>query len=172
LSRKSIRISFVLQSSLACHKKLNVIAAQLPCLWNPAIAAKQITNIDHYTNGGISVDVVSGCLKTEFTSICQWGFEQAERYWLVPRLASHLPPLIRSPSLRRSGEFIECLWGIWTEEKFTYKSDFCQFHDYPLSPKPLDFPSRPYPLIFQSGNWIDARENGSNASDYYFINAN
>ncbi len=73
---------------------------------------------------------------------------------------------------RRSREFIECLRGIWTEEKFTYKGDFYQFHDYPLSPKPLNLPGRPHPLIFQGGNSIDARENGANASDYYFMNGN
>ena len=39
-----------------------------------------------------------------------------------------------------------------------YKGNFYQFHDYPLSPKPLVLPGRPWPLIFQGGNSIDARE--------------
>lgn len=73
---------------------------------------------------------------------------------------------------RRSREFIECIKGIWTEEKFTFKGDFYQFHDYPLSPKPLSLPGRPHPLIFQGGNSIDARENGASVSDYYFMNGN
>lgn len=67
---------------------------------------------------------------------------------------------------------MECLRGIWTEEKFTFKGDFYQFHDYPLSPKPLSLPGRPHPLIFQGGNSIDARDNGANVSDYYFMNGN
>ncbi|KAE9362609.1 bacterial luciferase-like protein [Stipitochalara longipes BDJ] len=141
------------QALLHATKKLNVIAALLPGPWNPAIAAKQIASIDHYTNGRISVNVVSGWFKAEFTSIGQWWLEHAERY-------------------RRSREFIECLRGIWTQEKFTYKGDFYQFHDYPLSPKPLNLPNRPHPLIFQGGNSIDARENGANVSDYYFMNGN
>ncbi|KAL2065275.1 hypothetical protein VTL71DRAFT_2944 [Oculimacula yallundae] len=141
------------QAILHSTKKLNVIAALLPGPWNPAIAAKQIASIDHYTGGRISVNVVSGWFKAEFTSIGQWWLEHAERY-------------------RRSREFIECLRGIWTNEKFTYKGDFYQFHDYPLSPKPLSSPGRPHPLIFQGGNSIDARENGANASDYYFMNGN
>jgi hypothetical protein len=59
---------------------LNVIAALLPGPWNPAVAAKQIASIDHYTNGRISVNVVSGWFKAEFTSIGQWWLEHAERY--------------------------------------------------------------------------------------------
>ncbi|KAG4417958.1 hypothetical protein IFR04_008925 [Cadophora malorum] len=141
------------QALLHATKKLNVIAALLPGPWNPAIAAKQIASIDHYTGGRISVNVVSGWFKAEFTSIGQWWLEHAERY-------------------RRSREFIECLRGIWTQEKFTFKGDFYQFHDYPLSPKPLSLPGRPHPLIFQGGNSIDARENGANVSDYYFMNGN
>lgn len=99
------------------------------------------------------MNVVSGWFKAEFTSIGQWWLEHAERY-------------------RRSREFIECLKGIWTEEKFTFRGDFYQFHDYPLSPKPLKTKERDYPLIFQGGNSLDARENGAAVSDYYFMNGN
>ncbi|KAM3068219.1 hypothetical protein ACMFMG_011265 [Clarireedia jacksonii] len=141
------------QALLHSTKKLNVIAALLPGPWNPAIAAKQIASIDHYTNGRISVNVVSGWFKAEFTSIGQWWLEHAERY-------------------RRSKEFIECLKGIWTTPKFSYRGDFYQFHDYSLSPKPLNLPGRPRPLIFQGGNSIDARDNGAQVSDYYFMNGN
>jgi alkanesulfonate monooxygenase len=85
-------------------------------------------------------------------------------------------PQPRRPSTdappRRSREFIECIKGIWTSDKFTYRGDFYQFHDYPLSPKPLNLPGRPHPLIFQGGNSIDARENGAHVSDYYFMNGN
>ncbi|KAK6580777.1 hypothetical protein PZA11_007013 [Diplocarpon coronariae] len=141
------------QALLHATRKLNVIAALLPGPWNPAVAAKQIASIDHYTNGRISVNVVSGWFKAEFTSIGQWWLEHAERY-------------------RRSREFMECLRGIWTTDKYTFKGDFYQFHDYPLSPKPLALPGRPHPLIFQGGNSIDARENGAHVCDYYFMNGN
>lgn len=67
---------------------------------------------------------------------------------------------------------MERLRGIWTTEKFTYKGGFYQFHDYPLSPKPLKLPNRPHPLMFQGRNSLDARENGANVCDYYFMNGN
>lgn len=68
------------QALLHATTKLNVIAALLPGPWNPAIAAKQIASIDHYSGGRISVNVVSGWFKAEFTSIGQWWLEHAERY--------------------------------------------------------------------------------------------
>lgn len=68
------------QALLHNTTKLNVIAALLPGPWNPAVAAKQIASIDHYSNGRISVNVVSGWFKQEFTSIGQWWLEHAERY--------------------------------------------------------------------------------------------
>ncbi|KAI9651490.1 MAG: hypothetical protein M1831_000807 [Alyxoria varia] len=147
---ESVSISQALALST---KKLNVIAALLPGPWTPAIAAKQIASIDQYTNGRISVNVVSGWFKQEFTSIGQWWLEHAERY-------------------RRSREFIECLKGIWTNDAFTYKGDFYQFNNYPLKPKPVSWPGRPYPEIFQGGNSHDARDNGAQVSSYYFMNGN
>lgn len=112
-----------------------------------------IASIDNYTEGRVCVNVVSGWFKAEFTSIGQWWLDHAERY-------------------RRSREFIECLKGIWMNEKFSYKGDFYQFHDYPLKPKPLDLPGRPHPPVFQGGNSDDAKENGGAVSDYYFMNGN
>ena len=108
------------QALLHATERINMIAALLPGPWNPAIAAKQIASIDNYTNGRISVNVVSGLVflspsldlvtgtivgltrfrwfKQEFTSIGQWWLDHAERY-------------------RRSKEFIACLKGIWTQDQ-------------------------------------------------------
>lgn len=55
----------------------------------------------------ISVNVVSGWFKQEFTSIGQWWLDHGERY-------------------RRSREFITCLRGIWTQENFNFAGDFYQ----------------------------------------------
>jgi alkanesulfonate monooxygenase len=141
------------QALLHETKTLKLIIALLPGPWNPAIAAKQLASIDNYSKGRVAVNVVSGWFKTEFLSIGQWWLDHAERY-------------------RRSREFIECLKGIWTQEKFTYNGDFYQFHDYPLQPKPLSWEGRPHPEIFQGGNSVDARENAATVSDYYFMNGN
>ncbi|KAL9612089.1 MAG: hypothetical protein Q9167_003311 [Letrouitia subvulpina] len=141
------------QALLHHTERLIVMAALLPGPWNPAVAAKQVASIDNYSKGRAAVNVVSGWFKTEFTSIGQWWLDHAERY-------------------RRSREFIACLKGIWTQDQFNYNGDFYQFHNYPLRPKPLSWPGRPHPEIFQGGNSIDARENAAAGSDYYFMNGN
>jgi len=53
------------QAILAKTERLNLIAALLPGPWNPAVAAKQIASIDHYCDGRVSVNVVSGWFKLE-----------------------------------------------------------------------------------------------------------
>lgn len=141
------------QAILHHTERLVVMAALLPGPWNPAVAAKQIASIDNYSKGRIAVNVVSGWFKQEFTSIGQWWLDHGERY-------------------RRSREFIACLKGIWTQDSFNFKGDFYQFHDYPLKPKPVSRPGRPWPEIFQGGNSVDARENAAAGSDYYFMNGN
>ncbi|KAH5437265.1 hypothetical protein HBI23_027770 [Parastagonospora nodorum] len=140
------------QALLHSTERLKLIAAILPGPWNPTVAAKQIASIDNYTNGRIAVNIVSGWNKSEFQSIGQWWLEHSERY-------------------RRSNEFIRALKGIWTagEEGFTFGGDFYQFKNYVLSPKPLQ---KPHPEIFQGGNSDDARVNGSEVSDWYFMNGN
>ncbi|KAH7115060.1 luciferase-like domain-containing protein [Dendryphion nanum] len=140
------------QAILHSTERIKVIAAILPGPWNPTLAAKQIASIDNYTNGRIAVNIVSGWFKGEFTAIGEWWLEHAERY-------------------RRSNEFIRALKGIWTagDEGFTFGGDFYRFRNYKLSPKPLQ---KPHPEIFQGGNSDDARNNGAEVSDWYFMNGN
>lgn len=134
-------------------EKLKVIAAILPGPWNPTVAAKQLASIDHYSDGRVAVNIVSGWFKGEFTAIGEWWLDHAERY-------------------RRSNEFMRCLRGIWTapeDEGFTFAGDFYRFRNYKLSPKPLQ---KPHPPIFQGGNSDDARVNGAEVADWYFMNGN
>ncbi|KAF7511160.1 hypothetical protein GJ744_005057 [Endocarpon pusillum] len=133
--------------------RLKVIAAIIPGPWNYAVAAKQIASIDHYSNGRIALNIVSGWFKGEFTALEEWWLEHAERY-------------------RRSRDFIQALKGIWTapdDEGFTFGGDFYRFRNYYLSPKPLQ---KPHPEIFQGGNSGDARDNAATVSDWYFMNGN
>lgn len=139
------------QALLAGTEKLRVIAAILPGPWNPTVAAKQLASIDHYSQGRVAVNVVSGWNKSEFAAVGEWWLEHAERY-------------------RRSAEFIRCLRGIWTapaDTGFAFAGDFYRFRGYRLSPQPLQ---RPHPPIFQGGNSEDARQNAAEVSDWYFMN--
>ena len=72
-----------------------------------------------------------------------------------------LPPQRRvHPALKR----------IWTEDKANLAGDFYRIRDFSLKPKPLSWPGRPHPEIFQGGNSTAARRNGGQLSDWYFSN--
>lgn len=141
------------QAILQGTERLRVIAAILPGPWHPGVVAKQIASIDHYSEGRIAVNVVSGWFRGEFTAMGEWWLDHAERY-------------------RRSNEFMRCLRGIWTapeDEGFTFAGDFYRFRGYKLNPKPVQ---KPHPEIFQGGNSDDAKHNGAEVADWYFMNGN
>ena len=129
--------------------KIKVIAAILPGPWTPAVVAKQIASISHYSNARIAVNIVSGWFRGEFAAIGEHWLDHDERY-------------------RRSEEFIRCLKGIWTEDNFTFRGDFYRFNNYSLKPKPL----QPLPEVFQGGSSRAARDMAANVSDWYFTNGN
>jgi FMNH2-dependent dimethyl sulfone monooxygenase len=134
---------------LAATEKLKVIAAILPGPWNPATVSKQIATINHLSNGRVAVNIVSGWFRGEFYAIGEPWLDHDERY-------------------RRSEEFIRCLRGIWTEDKFTFAGDFYRFRDFSLKPKPVE----PLPEVFQGGSSRAARDMASRVSDWYFTNGN
>ncbi len=134
---------------LAATERLKVIAALLPGPWNPAVAAKMIASINHFTGGRIAINVVSGWFRGEFSAIGEHWLDHDERY-------------------RRSEEFIRALRGIWSEDDFTFRGDFYRFNNYSMKPKPID----PQPEIFQGGSSRAARDMASRVSDWYFTNGN
>jgi FMNH2-dependent dimethyl sulfone monooxygenase len=137
------------QALLAATERLKVIAAILPGPWNPATVSKQITTINHISNGRVAVNIVSGWFRGEFHAIGEPWLDHDERY-------------------RRSEELIRCLRGIWTQDKFTFAGDFYRFRDFSLKPKPIE----PLPEIFQGGSSRAARDMAARVSDWYFTNGN
>ena len=135
---------------LLATERLKVIAAIHPGLWQPGVLAKWLATADHLSGGRVCANVVSGWFKGEFTAMGEPWLEHDERY-------------------RRSEEFIHCLRGIWTEEKFNFSGDFYRFHDFNLSPKPISYP---HPEIFQGGNSTAARAMAARVVDWYFMNGN
>jgi len=121
----------------------------LPGPWHPALLAKQIATISQLHGPRVSVNVVSGWFRGEFSAIGEPWLDHDERY-------------------RRSEEFIRTVRGIWTEDDFTFRGDFYRFSNYTLKPKPL----QPLPEIFQGGSSRAARDMASRVSDWYFTNGN
>ena len=142
--------SFSLELLLATQR-LKVIAAVHPGLWHPAVLAKLGATADHLSKGRFAINVVSGWFKDEFIHLGEPWLEHDERY-------------------RRSGEFLEVIRKIWTEDEVDYRGDFYRIHDFTLKPKPLNTPERPNPELFQGGNSSAARVNGGKYADWYFSN--
>jgi len=113
------------------------------------VLAKQITTINHLSNGRVAVNIVSGCFRAEFHAVGEPWLDHDERY-------------------RRSEEFIRALRGIWSEDKFTFAGDFYRFRDFSLKPKPIES----LPEIFQGGSSRAARDMAARVSDWYFTNGN
>jgi FMNH2-dependent dimethyl sulfone monooxygenase len=128
--------------------KLNIIAAVHPGLWNPAVIANVIASANYISKGRVSLNVVSGWFKDEYTGFGAEWLEHDERYV-------------------RSEEFIRILKGMWTEERFSFDGKYYQIKDVPMEPKPI---SRPHPTIFQGGNSAAAREMAARVTDVLFMN--
>jgi len=136
---------------LGATERLKVIAAVHPGLWHPAVLAKLGATADHLSNGRFAINVVSGWFADEFKALGEPWLEHDERY-------------------RRSGEFLEAIRKIWTEDHVEYAGDFYRIRDFTLKPKPLNTPQRPNPELFQGGNSSAARRNGGKYADWYFSN--
>ncbi len=127
--------------------KIKVIAAILPGPWTPAVVAKQIASISHYSNARIAVNIVSGWFRGEFAAIGEHWLDHDERY-------------------RRSEEFIRCLKGIWTEDNFTFRGDFLSLQQLLAEAEAAAAAAR----SFQGGSSRAARDMAANVSDWYFTN--
>ncbi|MGO8884523.1 MAG: dimethylsulfone monooxygenase SfnG [Streptosporangiaceae bacterium] len=136
---------------LLATERLKLIAAVHPGLWHPGVLAKWVATADHLSGGRVAVNVVSGWFKDEFRQLGEPWLEHDERY-------------------RRTAEFITALKRIWTEDEANLAGDFYRIRDFSLKPKPLSWPGRPHPEIFQGGNSSAARQNGGRLSDWYFSN--
>jgi dimethylsulfone monooxygenase len=136
---------------LLATERLKLIAAIHPGLWHPGVLAKWVATADILSGGRVAVNVVSGWFKDEFRQLGEPWLEHDERY-------------------RRTAEFITALKRIWTSDAAELSGDFYRIHDFNLKPKPLSWPGRPHPEIFQGGNSSAARRNGGLLSDWYFSN--
>ncbi len=136
---------------LLATEKLKAIAAVHPGLWEPAVLAKFLLTADNFSKGRAAVNVVSGWFKDEFTKLGLPWLDHDERY-------------------RRSGEFLQVLRKLLTEENVRFAGDFYRVNDFTLRPGPYPVPGRPHPEIFQGGNSTAARFNGGAYADWYFSN--
>lgn len=131
-------------------KKLKLIGPVNTDSWHPEVFAKMGAKIDVLSGGRFAINILSGWFNDEY------------RIFGEPRLA-------HDECHRRSGEFIQVLKGMWTQDSFQFRGDFFWSNRGQLKPKPL---SQPHPEIFYGGNSLAARRIAAHWCDWYLINGN
>lgn len=131
----------------AVTKTQELMVAVRPTFHNPALLAKQAANIDHISNGRLSLNVVSSWWKDEATKYGV-GFEQHDdRY-------------------ARTAEWLTVLNGVWQQDNFSFSGKFYNVTDNLLQPKPV---SRPRPKLYAGGESEAAKDLIASTCDGYVM---
>jgi alkanesulfonate monooxygenase SsuD/methylene tetrahydromethanopterin reductase-like flavin-dependent oxidoreductase (luciferase family) len=110
--------------------KLGVAVLCLPYR-NPVIAARQITNIDHYSNGRLILGIGPGGNKS--------GNNRDFEVLGVPRKDKY----------ERTKDYLRAMIAVWTQDVSSYEGPFFSFSEAEFFPKPVQ---QPYPAIW-GGGW-------------------
>src|SRR6266853_3922109 len=89
----------------AVTHRLELMVAVRPTFHNPALLAKQAANIDHISNGRLSLNVVSS-----------WWADEARKYGV--QFDQH------DDRYARTAEWLAVVKGVWQEEQFSYSGKY------------------------------------------------
>src|SRR5271170_1737973 len=131
----------------AVTSRLELMVAVRPTFHNPALLAKQAANIDHISNGRLTLNVVSS-----------WWADEATKYGI--------PFDKHDDRYGRTSEWLDVLDGCWSQQRFTYSGSFYQVNENILSPKPV---SRPRPTIYAGGESETAKNLIAQKCDAYLM---
>ncbi|RFM29080.1 LLM class flavin-dependent oxidoreductase [Deminuibacter soli] len=120
----------------AVTQKQELMVAVRPTFHNPAQLAKQAANIDHISNGRISLNVVSS-----------WWKDEAEKYGI--EFEQH------DNRYARTAEWLEVVDNVWKKDHFSFQGKYYKVNDNILQPKPV---SGPRPKIYAGGESEAAKE--------------
>ena len=113
----------------AVTERLELMVAVRPTFHAPAPFAKQAANIDHISDGRLSLNVVSA-----------WWVTEARRYGV--RFDEH------DDRYARTSEWLDVVDGLWSQRTYTHHGKYYQIEDGILEPKPL---RQPRPTIYAGG---------------------
>jgi len=131
----------------AVTTKQELMVAVRPTFHNPALLAKHAANIDHISNGRLTLNVVSS-----------WWRDEATKYGIA--FEQH------DDRYARTAEWLTVLNGVWDQDGFTYQGKYYQVTNNTLQPKPL---SRPRPALYAGGESEAAKDLISTACDGYVM---
>src|SRR6201997_5365046 len=99
----------------AVTEKLELMVAVRPTFHNPALLAKQAANIDHISNGRVSLNVVSS-----------WWAEEARKYGV--QFDQH------DDRYARTSEWLDVVDTAWKQDHFNYSGRYYSVTDLVLQP--------------------------------------
>jgi len=131
----------------AVTERIELMVAVRPTFHQPALLAKQAANIDHISNGRLTLNVVSSWWASE-AHMYGVGFEQHDdRY-------------------ARTSEWLDVIDGVWSRDKFSYSGKYYCVEENVLQPKPV---SKPRPTLYAGGESPAAKELIAAKCDAYLM---
>lgn len=131
----------------AVTTKQELMVAVRPTFHNPALLAKQAANIDHISNGRVSLNLVSS-----------WWKDEAEKFGV--HFEQH------DDRYTRSAEWLEVLDNVWKKDHYTFEGKYYKVKDNVLQPKPV---TTPRPPIYAGGESEAAKDLISSRCDGYVM---
>lgn len=128
-------------------ESLELMVAVRPTFHLPALLAKQAANIDHISNGRLTLNVVSS-----------WWAEEARKYGV--QFDEH------DDRYARTSEWLDVIDAAWKQDHFSYAGKYYQVRDLVMQPKPV---SKPRPTIYAGGESEAAKELISQKCDAYVM---
>ncbi len=131
----------------AVTERLELMVAVRPTFHNPALLAKQASNIDHISGGRVSLNVVSS-----------WWADEARKYGV--HFEQH------DDRYARTSEWLDVVNGVWSRDHFSYSGKYYRVEDNILQPKPV---SKPRPTLYAGGESPAAKELIAEKCDAYLM---
>jgi FMNH2-dependent dimethyl sulfone monooxygenase len=131
----------------AVTSTMELMVAVRPTFHNPALLAKQAANIDHISNGRLTLNVVSS-----------WWADEATKYGIA--FDQH------DDRYARTSEWLDVLDGCWSRQGFNYSGQYYKVADNVLSPKPV---SQPRPRLYAGGESETAKNLIAQKCDAYLM---
>ena len=113
----------------AVTSSIELMVAVRPNFHQPALFAKEASNIDNISGGRLALNVVSS-----------WWADEATQYGLA--FDQH------DDRYARTTEWLEVVEGLWTRDRFTFDGERYQLKDAICEPKPV---RQPRPTIYAGG---------------------
>jgi len=126
---------------------IEIMVAVRPTFHLPALLAKQASNIDHISNGRLTLNVVSS-----------WWADEARKYGVA--FEQH------DDRYARTSEWLDVLDGVWKQNNFSFQGKYYRVDDNILAPKPV---SQPRPRLYAGGESPAAKELIAEKCDAYLM---